>query len=94
MVSHLDLAHHHVGGDLYCTGCRDVGCLNAYLCTQNLPAALTVEDCIFVARTLALALKDMSIEERMPLVLGGGIVRVGILPSSQSWMISCPTRQY
>ncbi len=75
VVSHLDLAHHHVGGDLYCTGCRDVGCLNAYLCTQNLPAALTVEDCAFVARTLALALKDMSVAERMPLVLGGGIAR-------------------
>jgi hypothetical protein len=75
VVSHLDLAHHHVGGDLYCTGCRAVGCLNAYLCSQNLPTLLTAEDCAFVARTLASALKDMSVDERMPLVLGGGIAR-------------------
>jgi hypothetical protein len=75
VVSHLDLAHHHVGGTLYCTGCRGVGCLNAYLCSQNLPSVLTAEDCAFVARTLASALKDMSVDERMLLVLGGGITR-------------------
>ena len=75
VVSHLDLAHHHVGGDLYCAGCRAVGCLNAYLCSQNLPTMLTVEDCAFVAHTLASALKDMCVDERMPLVLGGGIAR-------------------
>jgi hypothetical protein len=52
-----------------------VGYLNAYLCSQNLPRGLTAEDCAFVARTLASALKDMSVDERMLLVLGGGIAR-------------------
>jgi hypothetical protein len=75
VVSHFDLAHHHVGGTLYCTGCRGVGCLNAYLCSQNLPRVLTAADCALVARTLASALEDLSVDGRRLLVLGGGIAR-------------------
>lgn len=73
--SDLNLGHHYVGGDIYCTGCRNVGCLNAYLCSQHLPAVLTADDQAFVARTLAFALEDMSVDDYVPLVLGGGIVR-------------------
>lgn len=75
VVRHLDLAHHHVGGTRYCTGCRGVGCLNAYLCSKNLPSVLTAADCAFVARTLAAALTDLSVDGRKLLVLGGGIAR-------------------
>jgi len=71
----LDLGHHRVGGDVYCTGCRAVGCVNAYLCSQHLPATLSADDQAFVARTLARALRDMAVDEHLPLVLGGGIVR-------------------
>jgi len=75
VASDLDLGHRHVGGDVYCTGCRAVGCVNAYLCAQHLPAALSAADQAFVARTLAGALRDMAVDERLPLVLGGGIPR-------------------
>jgi len=71
----LDLGHRYVGGDIYCTGCRNVGCLNAHLCSQRLPAALTAADQAYIARTLAFALEDMSVDERTLLVLGGGIAR-------------------
>jgi hypothetical protein len=43
--------------------------------SRGLPTMLTAENCAYVARTLASALKDMSVDERMPLVLGGGIAR-------------------
>lgn len=75
LATHFDLAHHLVGGTLYCTGCRAIGCVNAHLCSENLPAVLTKEDCAFVARTLALALEDMSVEPSLPVVLGGGMAR-------------------
>jgi hypothetical protein len=75
VASPLDLAHQHVGGTLYCTGCRGVGCLNAYLCSQNLPRPLTAEDCAALARTLASALTDLAVDGRRLLVLGGGIAR-------------------
>ena len=75
VANDLDLGHHYVGGDVYCTGCRNVGCVNAYLCSQHLPVALSVDDQTFVARTLAKALRDMAVDERLPLVLGGGITR-------------------
>jgi predicted NBD/HSP70 family sugar kinase len=75
VASHFDIVHHHVGGTRYCTGCRGVGCVNSYLCSASLPKMLTEEDCGFVARTLASALRDKSIDGRMLLVLGGGIVR-------------------
>ncbi len=71
----LDLGHRYVGGEVYCSGCRNVGCLNAYLCSQHLPATLSPDDQAFVARTLAGALRAMAVDERLLLVLGGGIVR-------------------
>ena len=74
-ASHLDLAHHQVGGDAYCTGCRSVGCLNAYLCSQHLPTPLSADDQLFVARLLSAVLRDMAIGEHLPVVLGGGITR-------------------
>ncbi len=74
-ASDLDLGHHHVGGKAYCSGCRNVGCLNAYLRAHHLPATLSTDDQAFVARTLAGALRDMEVDERLPLVLGGGIAR-------------------
>ncbi len=75
VASDLDLGHHYVGGDVYCAGCRNVGCLNAYLCSQHLPATLGADDQAFVARMLAHALRDMAVAERLPLVLAGGITR-------------------
>jgi len=75
VASDLDLGHRYVGGDVYCTGCRNVGCVNAYLCAPHLPAALGADDQAFVARTLARALRAMAVDERLPLVLGGGIPR-------------------
>ncbi len=75
VASDLDLGHRYVGGDAYCIGCRAVGCLNAYLCSQHLPATLGADDQAFVARMLAAALREMGVDERLPLVLGGGIAR-------------------
>ncbi len=75
VASDLDLGHRYVGGDVYCSGCRNVGCLNAYLCSQRLPATLGADDQAFVARMLAGALRDMALVERLPLVLAGGIAR-------------------
>jgi hypothetical protein len=49
--------------------------LNAYLCSQHLPAILSADDQAFVAHTLAGALRDMALGEHLPVVLGGGIVR-------------------
>lgn len=71
----LDLGHHYIGGNAYCTGCRSVGCLNAYLCAQHLPVVLSSDDQAFVARTLGGALRDMAVAADLPLVLGGGITR-------------------
>ncbi len=75
VANDLDLGHHHIGGDAYCTGCRSVGCLNAYLCAQHLPATLSTDDQVFVAHTLGGALRDMALDENLPLVVGGGIIR-------------------
>lgn len=75
VVNDLNLAHHHVGGTQYCTGCRGMGCLNASLCSQNLPRPLTAKDCAYLAHTLAAALTEMAVDRRRLLVLGGGIAR-------------------
>ena len=91
VANDLDLGHHHVGGDVYCTGCRTAGCVNAYLCAQHLPAALNADDQAFVARTLARALRDIAVDERLPLVLGGGVTRR--YPAiAHSWMALSPIR--
>src|SRR5947209_4063909 len=37
IASDLNLGHRFVGGTIYCSGCRSVGCLNAYLCSSHLP---------------------------------------------------------
>ncbi len=44
VAKYWNLAHHYIGGDIYCTGCRSLGCLNAYLCSQHLPAILSKGD--------------------------------------------------
>jgi predicted NBD/HSP70 family sugar kinase len=69
-----DLAHARVGG-LYCTGCRNTGCLNALLCSPNLPNPLAEQDQEFIARTLATALRQAAIEANVLLVVGGGMAR-------------------
>lgn len=70
-----DLAHRHVGGRLYCTGCRSTGCLNSLVCSQNLPNPLTETDQVFVAQTLAPDLHAADESGQTLVVLGGGIVR-------------------
>jgi hypothetical protein len=52
-----------------------VGCLNASLCSSSLPTPLAEQDQDFIARTLARAFQSMSLTERFPLVLAGGMVR-------------------
>ncbi len=75
VASDLDLGHRFIGGTTYCTACRSVGCLNASLSSSSLPTPLAEHDQVFVARTLARAFQSMSLNEQLPLVLGGGMVR-------------------
>lgn len=70
-----DVAHYQVGGDNYCTGCRNSGCLNSLLCSQNLPSDLTMEDQDFVAQTLASALREVGLAEEPLVVVAGGMAR-------------------
>ena len=74
-VRDFALAHRYVGGAQYCTGCRGAGCLNAYLCAQNLPRPLAEADCRYVASMLASTLAEMALQTSTLLVLGGGIAR-------------------
>lgn len=70
-----DLAHYRLGGGSYCSGCRNWGCLNSLVCSENLPDPLSRADQAFVAESLAPVLRGADPAGRKLVVVVGGMAR-------------------